>query len=258
MPTYAELIQEIFHEVNQARTNPRGFADSLESTLNQYKSNNAKHRPGAVPIVTREGINAAHEAIQALRSAEPIQALTWSEGLGRAAQAHCNDTGSLGIVGHIGSKENTLQDRLEYFGRWSECIAEALDYGSVDAFETVCTFLIDDGLSTRPHRNALLNQRFNKVGIGAAPHTEYKTVISLVLAGGFKDKDDLEHVDVPEGDLKPVAEVEEWLDGAVKLTCEIRTETEAGKTVKKVKKYWEMSDGSTQITEATLEQKEEA
>lgn len=209
MPSYAELIQEIFHEVNLARTNPSAYADRLESTLSYYKSNNAKHRPGAVPIITREGINAAREAIQALRSQEPLEALAWSEGLARASQAHTNDTGSLGIVGHIGSKENTLQDRLEYFGRWNECIAEALDYGSVDGFETVVTFLIDDGLSTRPHRNALLNGRFTKLGVGVSPHSEYKTVISVVLAGGFKDKDELETVDIPEGQVAHQQEVEE-------------------------------------------------
>ena len=37
------------------------------------------------------------------------------------------------------------------------------------------------------------------------------------------------------------------------MTCEIKSETENGVTVKKIKKYWEMGDGSTQITEETLD-----
>lgn len=164
-----------------------------------------------------------------------------------------NDTGSKGIIGHIGSDESTLQDRLERYGRWSDSIAEALDYGSMSGFEVVCAFLVDDGLQTRPHRNAILNRRFHAVGVGVGPHSEYKVVVAVVLAGEFEDKDEsLPVVEVPEGEIAGTPEVENWMEGAVKMTCEIRTETEGDKVIKRIKKYWEMTDGSTQITEDTI------
>ena len=115
------------------------------------------------------------------------------------------------------------------------------------------SFLIDDGLKTRPHRNALLNSRFKRIGVGIGPHSEYKTVASVVFAGEFTDKDEMEPVDTPGLGIKPVTEVENWLEGAIKMTCEIRSETENGVTTKKIKKYWEMGDGSTQITEEVLD-----
>lgn len=253
MKSFPDLIQEIYHEINNLRTDPSSFATRFESELASFKSNNAKHRKGAVPVMTREGFSAAEEALTAIRKASGLEQLHWSEGLSRAAQSHCNDTGSLGIVGHIGSRENTLQDRLEKYGKWSDCIAEALDYGSVDGFEVVMSFLIDDGLKTRPHRNALLNPRFKRIGVGMGPHSEYKTLASVVFAGEFTDKDELETVDVPQGGVSIVNEVENWMEGAIKMTCEIRSETENGVTVKKIKKYWEMGDGSTQITEEVME-----
>lgn len=117
MPSYAEIIQEIFVEINHLRTNPQQFAEKVEKILPQYKSNNARHRPGAVPVITREGVNAAREAVHVLKTTQPLNALRWSQGLSAAAQSHCNDCGKLGIVGHIGSRENSLQDRLDQFGK---------------------------------------------------------------------------------------------------------------------------------------------
>mmetsp|Transcript_3627 Transcript_3627/g.485 ORF Transcript_3627/g.485 Transcript_3627/m.485 type:complete len:119 (+) Transcript_3627:113-469(+) len=118
----------------------------MRDLLSQVKDNKAMHRPQAVPVMTREGRAAVQEAIDAVRGLEALDGLTISKGLERAAQVHVNDTGSKGIIGHIGSDESTLQDRLERYGRWSDSIAEALDYGSMNGFEVVCAFLVDDGL----------------------------------------------------------------------------------------------------------------
>jgi len=251
MPSFRRIIQQVLQELNQIRTNPKEFAERMEESFSNFKENKALHRPGAVPVMTREGIDAAKEALEQVKNTEPMEPLEWSIGLGKAAQSHVNDTGPLGIVGHIGSRENSFQDRLEVFGKWNDCIAEALDYGSVNGFEVVLALLVDDGLPTRPHRQAILNPRFRKVGVGVGPHSEYRSVSCVVFAGEFSDKEDVQEVDVPSGGVRRIKDVENWLDGAVKLTCETRTEFERGTNVKKVKKYWEMSDGSTQVTEET-------
>ena len=255
MSSYSQLVDEVLGIVNTLRTSPADFANQLERVLADYKPNNARHRKGDVPVMTREGRAAVEEALSVLRSIETMDPLEVSLGLSNAAQAHVDDTGSQGIVGHIGSKENTLQNRLEEFGSWSECIAEALDYGSIEAFEIVSSLFIDDGLTTRPHRNALINPRFKKIGVGVGPHSEFKTVTCIVFAGDFSEKPEVEPIPPPGGEIASIPEVEGWLEGAIKLTCEIRSETDGARTVKKVKKYWEMSDGSTQVTEDIIDGK---
>lgn len=257
MSTFQELIQEIYDEISQLRENPKYFAKKLEREFDNYKTNNARHRPGTVPVLTREGLKAVKEAHEELENIDSLPPLQWSEGLATAALSHCNDTGPLGIVGHIGSKETTLQQRIERNGKWSESIAEALDYGSVSGFEVVMSLLVDDGLTTRPHRKALLNPNYSKVGVGASPHSEFKTVACVLFAVSYDDNDDVDPEQISDGKVPSNPEVSNWLDGAVKLTCEVRVETENGVSVRKAKKYWEMHDGTIQITEEILTPKGE-
>jgi hypothetical protein len=252
MSTFQDLIQEIYEEVNQLREDPKRFASRLADEFGNYKSNNARHRPGTVPVLTREGLKAVREAYEEVDSLDPLPPLQWSDGLSSAALSHCNDTGPLGIVGHIGSKETTLQQRIEKNGKWTESIAEALDYGSVSGFEVVFSLLVDDGLTTRPHRKALLNPNYSKMGVGAAPHSEFKTVACVLFAVNYEDNEAVTEEAVHQGRVPSNPEVANWLDGAVKLTCEVRVETENGVSVRKAKKYWEMHDGSIQITEEVL------
>lgn len=249
MLSYEKLMNDIHKEINNLRTKPSEFAGRMEDTASTYRENNARMRQGAVPVMTREGVSALMETVQALKATKPMGALAIVDGMSRAAQSHCNDTGPLGIVGHIGSKESTLQDRLESFGRWGDCIGETIDYGSITGFESVCALLIDDGLPSRPHRNIVLNPRFKKIGVGVGRHSQYTTMACCVFAGDFTEKDDMDDVKFPKGNIEKNSELKDWLEDAIKLTCEIRTEEEAGRTVKRIKKYWEMSDGTTQITE---------
>lgn len=85
MPTFSELIQEIFQELNHLRTNPASFAERMQEVLQQVKENKAMHRQQAVPVMTREGRGAVQEAIDFVRGLTPLAPLNWSEGLYRAA-----------------------------------------------------------------------------------------------------------------------------------------------------------------------------
>jgi uncharacterized protein YkwD len=249
MQSYEGLKRDVFIEINRLRANPIEFASRLEATLPSYRPNKTRIRVGSVPVLTREGASAVQETIQALRNTRPMGTLALSDGMSRAAQSHCNDTGPLGIVGHVGSRESTLQDRLESFGRWGDSIGETIDYGSITGFESVCALLIDDGLPSRPHRNIVLNSKFKKIGVGAGRHTQYNTIICCDFAGDFIEKGDMAHIAEPEGSIDKNEETDDWLDDAVKVTCEITTEEEAGRIVKTTKKFWEMSDGSIVTTE---------
>ena len=247
MSTFKVLCEEIFRTISELRESPRSFSIRVQDTFSHYMQDNVLHRPGTVPLQTREGVSAVHELYSELLEIESLPPLEPSHGLTLAAIHHCHDTGPLGIVGHIGSRETSLQKRVESFGKWSGNLVEALDYGSCNAFEVVLSLLIDDGLTTRPHRKALLNPNFTKLGIGAGPHSEFKTVVCLLFSVGFNDNEGLESVDHSDIDVPQNPTVNEWLDGAVKLTSEIREETVQGEKVRKIKNHWEMRDGGIKV-----------
>ena len=252
MVSFEKFIDEVLSEINNLRSDPLQFSQRMESWESNFRENNARMRKGAVPVMTKEGVSALLETIQSIRTIKPMCELEFNEGLRRSAQLHCNDTGPLGIVGHIGSRETTLPDRLSDFGTWADCIGETIDYGSVSAFESVCALIIDDGLPSRPHRNIVLNPRFKKVGIGAAKHSQFNSMACCVFAGDFSEKLDMPEMPIPEGKVESLVELKDWLEDAIKLTCEIRTEEQSGKLIKRIKKYWEMADGTTQMTEEVI------
>jgi uncharacterized protein YkwD len=252
MASFEEFIGEVLEEINLLRTRPGQFAERMEPWEKNFRDNNARMRKGAVPVMTKEGVSALLETIQAIRTLRPMSPLEMNEGLRRTAQMHCNDTGPLGIVGHIGSRETTLPDRLGDFGDWKDCIGETIDYGSVSAFESVCALIIDDGLPSRPHRNIVLNPRFKKVGIGAGKHNQFNTMACCVFAGDFIERPNMPVISIPKGKVESVVELKDWMEDAVKLTCEIRTEEQCGKIIKRIKKYWEMADGTTEVVEEVI------
>lgn len=98
----------------------------------------------------------------------------------------------------------------------------------------------------------MLNPRFRKIGVGVGRHTQYLTLVCCTFAGEYVDRENMAEVKFPNGVIEKYSELKDWLDDAVKLTCEIRTEEEAGRIIKKIKKYWEMGDGSTQVSEEVV------
>jgi uncharacterized protein YkwD len=253
MKSFTQLATEIFNEINQLRTDPQGFSKRMQEIKQFFRANNAIHRPKAVPVITHEGIKVLNEAIEELENLQPLDPLHWSEGLARAAQLHANDTGTKGIIGHVGSDDSNVIERGSKFGKYTETIAEAVEYGSVSAFEVVSSLLMDDGLYHRPHRKALINPNFKKVGVGAGLHSIYKTMAVVVFAEGFEDFDELENVAEPQGYITDVPEADEWVEGAVHLNIETTIEVQGDRKIKKVKRTWEMADGHHQQTEDVSE-----
>lgn len=243
MNSYESIVDEIFNNLNKIRTNPAEFALKLDKEQINYKENNLKLRKRAVPVQTREGVQALKECVQFLKTQNPLGSLTFSEGLRRAAQWHINDTGTLGLIGHSGSKETTLQNRVDLFGKWNECIGETLDYGLTTGFESVSDQVIDDGIPSRPHRTIVLNPKFKQVGIAVGRHSQYSRIACCIFAGKFVDSDEMPEVEVKNEFIEDEIEVGEWVENAVRMTCDIRTEEEFGRISKKVQRYWELSDG---------------
>mmetsp|Transcript_12924 Transcript_12924/g.13026 ORF Transcript_12924/g.13026 Transcript_12924/m.13026 type:complete len:581 (+) Transcript_12924:280-2022(+) len=245
LPTYQEMRQQIFNEINNARTNPQKFAIRMENHLHLYKANKVKCRYGAEPLFTNEGVDAAEEAILELKCTEHLHALEWSDGLSKASQFFCNESGSQGLIGRNEGNQMSFADRIAKFGHWSESIFEAIDYGSVDGFEVVCMLLTDDSLISRPHRKAILNPRFKTIGVGCAPHIKTKTIANVTLSEHFIENAQTENVEVSQERIESIIINDEWPENAVKLTCQVHKGCEGDKKMEIIKKTWTLVDGST-------------
>jgi uncharacterized protein YkwD len=187
MASFAEVTRAIFEQINIARTQPNVYAEHLHKTLQFFRGSDFCI-PGKVTLMTNEGPAAVNEAIQALQSMRPVGAMQWSEDLGHAAQDHVNDVGPKGLTGHTGSDGSSMSDRIERYAEWSGQVGENCGYDFENPVESVCQFLVDDGVSSRGHRNNLLGSQFKFVGVCAGPHSDMTNTVTIVFAGSVTSK----------------------------------------------------------------------
>lgn len=185
--SYAEMAQAVLAEVNRVRTDPQGYAASIEALL-QYYDGTILRRPGEVAIQTKEGRAAAEEAIRVLRAQSPLPPLSWSPGMARGAQDHVNDIGPRGIVGHIGSDGSTPSERVNRYGSWIGTISENIDFGPSKAVIVVQDFVIDDGVPDRGHRHNVLDPVIRVAGAACGPHRVWGTACVVDHAAGYRER----------------------------------------------------------------------
>ena len=186
-PTLTPAEQDLLNEINQARANPLMYAGYLEKLKPFFKGK--EYDPNGEGVLeTQEGWSAVEDAIKFLRSAKPLGPLNASEGLRLAALSHVKDQSSSGATGHKGAERTMVEDRVKPYGSWQGGIGENLGYGEESARERLLTWLIDDGFTTRGHRNRLMSDGYKVAGISCGPHPEYKTMCVVTLAGGFIDR----------------------------------------------------------------------
>lgn len=184
---WEELRQSIVDEHNKLRSDPHSYIPILEAQLEYFKDS-ILYRPGETPVQTYEGKEAFLQAIEYLRTVEPVEGLTLHEGLTSAANDHAADIGSKGLITHEGSDGKNLSDRIENHAEWEVACGENLDFGSKNAVNIIINLLVDDGVQTRPKRNHLFNPKFRFVGVGVHEHKEYEVVVVLDYAGGIREK----------------------------------------------------------------------
>jgi len=241
MSDFQSICRSAFGAANSVRVDPRGFIGNLEEYKSSFGNNRVRYRKGAEPLMTAEGKYAVLEAIQELNTCDALSELRLSEGLSKAAQSLCNS---------ISQEEEiyeSLSERLNKFGTWKLYIAESLDYGSLTGLDLVCALLVDDGVPTRAHRKALLNPKVQTIGIGSAPHRDYTTVSCVLLSDGFLDSRSSPSVYIPEETVTLYPYIENWPQGAFRVTCEVREEQNGNKLIQVVTKYCEFENGEKKI-----------
>ncbi|HXT63395.1 MAG TPA: CAP domain-containing protein [Pyrinomonadaceae bacterium] len=176
----------LLNEINDARAHPQVYASYLEK-LKPMFSGKEYRRTGHPALVTEEGWPAVEDAIKFLQSVKPLPPLSFSQGLYLAAQSHVKDQSSRGGLGHKGSDNTFIEERVKPFGSWQGGIGENITYGDDSARERILTWLIDDGVPSRGHRRRLLSTDYNVAGISCGSHPEFSAMCVLDLAGGFID-----------------------------------------------------------------------
>ena len=182
------LAMQVFEEQNLARTKPKEYAAKLKKCLSYFKGSTMYFPGNPVGLMTNEGPGGYANAIAFLEGHAPMTPLKWSEGLGKSANDHAKDIGGKGITGHTGSDGSSMTDRMDRYGKWQSKCGENCSFGCATAEDIICQLIVDDGLSSRGHRNNIFSSDFGVTGVAYAPHKSQEHCCVLDYAGGFTDK----------------------------------------------------------------------
>ncbi len=181
---YDTLSQEIFTEQNRVRTDPSSYIEKLERAKNFFREKIFRH-PAEIPIETYEGVDGITNAIEFLKTQEPLSELKYSEEISNAAKDHAIDIGSKGLSSHEGSDGNGICERVEKYIEWDGAIAENLDFCYKFAENIVMNLIIDDGSKEKHQRSHLFNKDFNFCGVGCDKHKSFKICSVIIYAKGL-------------------------------------------------------------------------
>jgi uncharacterized protein YkwD len=181
-PAFAQhpspLERGILEDINRLRADPVAYARIIKSW----------RIPDETSFSNEYAVHVLDEAVSELQSIRADRGdLILSPGLSRAAADHVRDSGSRGLVSHIGSDGSTFRTRIERYGVWSGSSAENIAYGLNDSRETVIAQVLDFGVEDRGHRRNLLNPSWRYVGIACGPHTLYATMCVIDFAASYRD-----------------------------------------------------------------------
>ena len=178
---------ELFEEINLARTRPQEYATFLEQLRPGFRGKTFRLM-GNLEVTTQEGAAALEEAISFLKAARPLAPLGASRGMTLGAGLHVADQGARGLFGHKGTDGSLCDERLARFGLAAGAVGENLSYGKYTARQRVATWLIDDGFASRGHRLSIFNQDYRLAGLACGDHAGRTTMCVVTFATGFAEK----------------------------------------------------------------------
>ena len=187
----SNIEKDVILETNKVRTDPKKFAALyIQPRLRYFKGRNYSV-PGQITFVTQEGVAAVNACITALNKAKSVGVLRPERGLSLAAKDHANDQSRTGNIGHTGSDRSDSVSRMKRYGSFggSWASAENISYGSTTGREIVIQLLIDDGVSNRGHRIAIMNGIYTQTGAGYATHPRYRASCTITYTNGYISKD---------------------------------------------------------------------
>lgn len=184
---FRQMEVDVLKEMNLARSAPQTYVSHLRE-MRKYFHGKELRRPGELAVLTKEGVSALTEAIRFMEKATPVPKLRLSAGMSRGARDHVEDQGRTGAVGHGSTEGCRPHERIGLYGNWEKMVGENIVYGHAQARDAILSFLIDDGVPHRGHRQNIMNLNFRVVGVACGPHPVYQTMCVLIFAGGYREK----------------------------------------------------------------------
>ena len=166
----SELEMQVITEVNKCRSNPPLYAEDVLEPFLASMDNGVFEFNGQL-LLTYEGAAAVTEAIKVLKSTSVLSTLTYSEQLHLLAKDHCDNQVGSGTTGHERAGNISFQDAARKFGL-SGC-GECISYGFNDPQYILIQLLVDDGVKSRGHRDAILDPKYTKLGVSCGPHIKF-------------------------------------------------------------------------------------
>ena len=181
---FSRLEQDVFDEINQARTNPGSYLSYLKDLRRLYAGKQIR-LAGNYVINTKEDVRAVDEAYQYLRDTNSIPSLTWSNGMSLGAMDHVAEQGPTGETGHRSGDGRQPWDRINQYGEGRGMIAQNIAYGKLPAHMMVLEFIIDDGIPDRGHRKNIFNPELRYAGVACGDHKLFGIMCVIDFAGEY-------------------------------------------------------------------------
>lgn len=172
---YELLKEEVIHESNRIRRNPKSYIPILEEYIQYFEGNYLTRPDKEEYIETIEGPLAYKEAIEFLKHQKPIPSIEYDEEASKVAEDYLKiltkDDGKTQIEKE---EEGNNEERLTKYFDWDYAVSENVDYGGSTGEEVILNLLVDDGVRQRNHRYNLFNTKYGYFGVAVGPHSEYK------------------------------------------------------------------------------------
>lgn len=173
----------ILNELNKARTNPKEYANFLETTVLNHLDDKLLTLPNGEIIQTEEGSDAVKDAIQYLRAIKPVEKLWISPGMCKGARRAVDRQGT-----STETPTDTL-DRFRTYGEMDGAGTEIVNFGITDPIYQVIAFIVNDADLTRNTRERVLDGRWKFIGICFNRHySKYAFMTVMMLAEAYESK----------------------------------------------------------------------
>lgn len=160
--------------MNLARLDGKLFGETF---LTEYIESNNTDKTSYVRSLYRD-----------LRRLDPLHPLIPEKDLTAIAQGHANQSGKTGHMGH-----KNFQKRFKpVMGNPYNHVGENCSYGFDRAIDIVITLLIDEGVKNLGHRENILSEDFNSVGVAIRPHKRLR--YNCVIDFGTRNRSGLNEI----------------------------------------------------------------
>jgi len=179
-PNVMSFSAVLSDEINKLRQNPRCYIEHLDAHLEKFKDEYIYSGNNDRLIRTKEGKQGVYEAKSFLDSCKCCDSL-----LSISSELEMNaklDSDSFYDSSADNYEPTSLQQRLSNHEYKRGVIIKLTQFGIQDAISLVVSLVIDDGISTRCHREFLFSKDLKYLGAVCGAHSIYDHIINVAMS----------------------------------------------------------------------------